>query len=97
MIDLGIVYPQFWMQLDADLSFSLHMVVGKKHYCEAQRVKPSLLQVAKPLDVNILDLQMCIFKLTMKTHAPKAMAKPFDTNLVTKLWITINNNVLLTQ
>jgi hypothetical protein len=25
------------------------------------------------------------------------MAKPFDTNLVTKLWITISNNVLLTQ
>jgi hypothetical protein len=67
MIDLGIVYPQFWMQLDTDLSFSLHMVVIKKHYCEVKRVKPSLLQVAEPLDVNNLDLQMCIFKFTMKT------------------------------
>jgi hypothetical protein len=61
-------------------------------------VKPSLLlQLAKPLDVNILDLQMCIFKLTMKSQAPKAMVEPFDTNPVTKLWVTINNNVLLTQ
>ncbi len=60
-------------------------------------MKPSLLQVAKPLDANILDLQMCIFKLTMKSQAPKAMVEPFDTNPVTKLWVTINNNVLLTQ
>jgi hypothetical protein len=60
-------------------------------------VKHSLLQVVEPPDANILDLQMCIFKLTMKTQAPKAMAEPFDTDLVTKLCVTINNNVLLTQ
>ncbi len=53
MINLGIVYPQFWMELDEDLSFFLHMVVIKKHYCEAKRVKPSLLQVAESLDVDI--------------------------------------------
>jgi hypothetical protein len=33
----------------------------------------------------------------MKTQAPKAMVGPFDKNLVTKLCVTINNNVLLTQ
>jgi hypothetical protein len=33
------------------------MAIIKKHYCEA----------VEPLDVNLLDLQMCIFKLTMKT------------------------------
>jgi len=61
------VYPQFWIQLNANKSFLLHMVVIKKHYCETKRVKPSLSQVEEPLDVNILDLQMCIFKFTMKT------------------------------
>jgi hypothetical protein len=80
------------MQPSANLSFSLHMAIINKHYCEAKRVKPSLLQVAKPLDVNFLDLQMCIFKLTMKMQVPKAMAKPFDINTVTKLWVTITNN-----
>ncbi len=93
----GIVYPQFWMQFDADFSFSLHMVLIKKHYCEATKVKPSLLQVAKPFDANLLDLQMCIFKYTMKMQVPKVMAKPFDTNPMTKLWVTISNNALLTQ
>jgi hypothetical protein len=60
-------------------------------------VKLSLLQVAKNLDVNLLDLHMCKFKLTMKMQAPKAMAKPFDTNPMTKLWVIINNNALFTQ
>ncbi len=93
----GIVYSQFCMYSNAYLSFSLHMAIIKKHYCEAKKVKPSLVQVAEPLDVTILDLQMCIFKLTMKTQAPKAMVEPFDINLATKLWVTINNNVLFTQ
>jgi hypothetical protein len=51
----NIVYPQFLMQLYADFSFSLHMVIIKKHYCKTKRVKPSLLQVAKPSDANLLD------------------------------------------
>ncbi len=92
-----IVYPQLWMQLDVDFSFSLHMFIIKKHYFQAKRVKPSLLQVVKPLDVNILDLQMCIFEFTMKTQAPKAMVEPFDTNPMTKFWVKISNNVLLIQ
>jgi hypothetical protein len=94
---LGIVYPQFWMQPYVDFSFSLHMVIIKKHYYKAKRVKLSLLQVVKPLDVKLLDLQMCIFKLTMKTQAPKAMAKPSDINPMTKLWVIINNNALFIQ
>jgi hypothetical protein len=30
----------------------------------------------------------------MKTQIPKAIAKPFDTNPMTKLCVIINNNVL---
>jgi hypothetical protein len=61
-------------------------------------MKPSLLQVVEPLNIaNLLDLQMFMFKLTMKMKAPKAMAEPVDTNLVTKLWVTINTNALIIQ
>jgi hypothetical protein len=28
----------------------------------------------------------------MKTQASKAMGEPFDTNPMTKLWVTIGNN-----
>jgi len=61
-------------------------------------MKPLLLQVVKPLNIaNLLDLQMCMFKLTMKMKPPKALVEPFDTNLVTKLWITISINALFIQ
>ncbi len=40
---------------------------------------------------------ICKCKLTMKMHVPKAMVEPFDINPMTKLWVTINNNGLLTQ
>jgi len=53
-------------------------------------------QVAKSFDANLLDLEMCIFKYTMKMQVPKVMGKPFDTNPMTKLWVTISNNALLT-
>jgi hypothetical protein len=33
----------------------------------------------------------------MKSHAPKAMGEPFDKNHVTKMWVIINNNTLLTK
>jgi hypothetical protein len=33
----------------------------------------------------------------MKSHAPKAMDEPFDNNPLTKMWVTINNNTLLTN
>jgi hypothetical protein len=36
------VYPQFWMQLDENFYFSLHMSVIKKHDCELKQVKSSL-------------------------------------------------------
>ncbi len=94
---LGIVYPQFWMQLDVDFSFSLHLTIIKKHCCETKKVKPSLLQVAKPLNFDLLNLQMCMFKFTMKTQAPKAIIEPFDVNPMTTLWVTINTNALFIQ
>jgi hypothetical protein len=33
----------------------------------------------------------------MKMYVPKAMVEPFDINIMTKLWVTINNNDLITQ
>jgi hypothetical protein len=33
----------------------------------------------------------------MKMHEPKAMVEPFDINIMTKLWVTITNNDLITQ
>ncbi len=44
------------------------------------------------------DFQQSIFKLVMKAwQTPKAMAEPFDANPMTQVWVTINNNHLLTK
>jgi hypothetical protein len=48
-------------------------------------VKPSFLKISNRLNAKILDLQMTMIELTMKMQAPKAMAKPFDVNLMTIL------------
>ncbi len=94
---LSIMFLQFWMHHDVDSSFSLHLGVIKKHYSEIKIVKPSFLQTTKPSNANILDIQMCMFKLTMKMQTLKAMNELFDTNPMTKLWYVINSNALWTQ
>ncbi len=49
------------------------------------------------MNVNFLDMQQSMFKLTMKTQATKSMAKPSNTNPLRKSWVTITNNSLLCQ
>jgi hypothetical protein len=63
------------MQLDVDSIFSFHFAIVKKCYYETKKVRPLLLQVIEPLNVNILDLHASIFKLMMKSQTPKAMAE----------------------
>ncbi len=56
-----------------------------------------LLEISKLLNANILDLYMSMFKFIVKTQEPKAMAKSFDVNLMTKLCTLISNNGLPAQ
>ena len=52
-------------------------------------------QVGAPLDKQQLDLQLCLFKLTMKLHAAKAMEQPHILNPVIKFWQKLGCNALL--
>jgi hypothetical protein len=94
---LNIMYPQFWMHLGVNISFSFHFSIFKKHFCELTNVKLLLLEISELLNANILDLHMSMFKLIVKTQAPKAMVKSFDVNPMTKLCTLISNNGLLAQ
>jgi hypothetical protein len=60
-------------------------VTIKKNYYETKKVRPSLQQVVEPLNANILGLEASIFKLIMKSQAPKAMGEPFDMNSMIKM------------
>jgi hypothetical protein len=68
------------MHLDAKIYFSL---IIKKHFYQPKSVKPSLLEISKPLNDNFLDLHMSMFmSSTMKMQAPKAMVGPFNVNQI---------------
>jgi hypothetical protein len=73
------------MQPNVDSTFSFHFVIIKKNYYETEKVRPSLQQVVESLNANILGLEASIFKLIMKSQAPKAMGEPFDMNLMIKM------------
>jgi hypothetical protein len=73
------MYPQFWKHLDVDFSFSFHLGVIKKTLLLTKKC-----DILKPLNVNILDLQMYMFKFTIKMWAPKAMVEPIDVNPMIK-------------
>ncbi len=90
-------HVKFWMHPNVDSLFFLHLGIIQKHQCQPNSAKHSLLEISKFLDVAILDLQMSMFKFTMKTQAHKAMVEPFDVNLMTRLCTIINTNGLLIQ
>jgi hypothetical protein len=43
-----LINPLFWMQLDADIFFPLHINIIKKQNCQLNKVKPSSDQVVEP-------------------------------------------------
>jgi hypothetical protein len=44
------------------------VVSSKKHYREIKIVKPSFLQITKPLNANILDIQMCMLQVATRPY-----------------------------
>jgi hypothetical protein len=63
MNDLGIMYTQLQMHPNVDSFYSFELGIINKDYYESENVKPSFLQISKPLNSNILNLHMCMFKL----------------------------------
>jgi hypothetical protein len=74
-----VIYPQYWLQPFCDSTIVTHM------------------NLIKPWATfkNILNLQISLFKLTMKIQTPKVMEKPRDDNLIIKMWHQLVTNNLL--
>ncbi len=75
----GIVYPQYWLQVDCETSFPKHLAVIKILFALAKhnlldRVETFVHEVYNASD---LDSQQGMFKLTMKSNATACMAPPF--------------------
>jgi hypothetical protein len=102
---MGIVYPQYWLQVDADMTFPWHLEVLMNFYgsectygiqtnCKFASV---VLAIISCWD---LDAQQGLFKLTMKLDVSQMMTEvvawvvnkvnPQIVNLLTRLWNMIN-------
>jgi hypothetical protein len=83
---LRVVFPQYWLMEGYDESFKGHMNIIKGNICYPKRIGAAKIQVPKVSSFLDLDLQMLLFKLTMKNNAKVAMAPPHKVNPLTRLW-----------
>lgn len=101
MSALGIVFPQYWLQVNCEDLFPLHVATLKSQFGVVRQVnfgteaEPEWQQVDPLFDGRLLTLQMSLFKLTMRSHAKAALAEPRDQNLLTKMWMQIGQNALM--
>jgi hypothetical protein len=90
---LGVVYPQYWLQPQAEELFEGHFSVLKNHYWfERHHVdvhSPAL------LDLSTLNHQCSQFKGAMRANLATVLEKPITVNPLTKLWRTLSMSVVL--
>jgi hypothetical protein len=82
---LGIVYPQYLLQPNCEVSFSKHIHVIKTTFCFRFWMDGEENFMYKVLNASDLDNQQSMFKLTMKSNLIACMVPPFDINLLTKM------------
>lgn len=98
MDSFGIVFPQYWKSGKSLSTFPLHFAVLKKYFCEKKSLKEngegnSSIDISQALNLELLESQMSLFKLTMKQNGPQILEEgPFDENPLTKLWIKLSKN-----
>jgi hypothetical protein len=68
---LGIIYPQYWLQPDAEVTFAKHLDTLKNWYCNARVLGTGVDKEVIPgiLDRWSLDSQQGYFKIAMKSNA----------------------------
>ena len=98
MDPLGIVFPQYWLQENVDMSFSAHLAILKAAICQPKHVvdaKGDDASVSSLLSASALDEQMAMFKMAMKSNSKPVLQPPFTVNPMTKLWQILGSNALL--
>lgn len=81
--NLGVVYSQYWLELDANECFNNHLEVIKAAFCQPKKVGIDV-WVLEVLCTFFLDIQQSMFKfIGMKSNGLDVMAKPIDLNPLT--------------
>ncbi len=92
---LGVVCSQYWLQPKPEKGFNTHLAIMKVALYQLKKVRPDEVWVLNLFFAIAFDLQRSLFVLTMTNNAKLAMHKPFDVNLVTKLWRTFTSFQIL--
>jgi hypothetical protein len=103
---MGICYPQYWLQANAEDNFNRHLELIKSHYYIERHLEPiklsnsnTSLEMARIfpsiLFANGLEIQASIFKITMKFNDVATMEAPFHINPLTWLWRTLEASRIL--
>jgi hypothetical protein len=82
---LGVIYPQHWLKPNCESTFVSHLSLIKRHYFTLKNLNTLGSWISKVISRDILNMQTSLFKLTILTQALKAMEKPINENLITKL------------
>jgi len=94
---LGVMYPQYWLQDEAEETFTKHLAVLMEYYCEPKLVEVDKVKHLIPpvLDRHSLETQQGLFKLAMVNNAKKYMEPPFDLNPLTRIWRFLDSCTVL--
>lgn len=99
MSALGIMYPQFWCEGNAEAQFDGHLRVLMETYGHGKVLGVGSDKLLLPPLINrdLLMSQRGLFKMCMKSNARAAMLPPFDLNPLTKVWRVLDGNNSLTK
>jgi hypothetical protein len=96
---MGILYPQYWLQGNAEEQFDKHLRTLIDAYGHAKVIGDGETKFAIPplIDRDEIMSQRGLFKCCMKSNARSAMLPPFDVNPLTKVWRVLDGNSVLVQ
>jgi len=80
-----------------EIKFVAYLIIFKASLCQFKKVRLNEVWVPRQFSTTTFNLQISLFVLTMKNNAKLAMQKPFDANLLTKLWRTYSSSQILEQ
>ncbi len=95
MNPIRIIYPQYWEEVDAKVTFVGHLVVLKSKFCHPKSKSPNVTLVVGLLDGALLDEQTFFFTITMKNNSHGTLHPPPDCNPTTKMWARFIANVIV--
>jgi hypothetical protein len=86
----GIIYPQYWLGLEAETTFMGHMAIIQAHFGYRKALGKHG-RFVEPL------LDPILVKLTLQNNCQATMLPPHDCNLTMRLWRRLASSAIVSQ